>query len=205
MGTHEEWMRRMERDEKLESETVFCRVCGTSLGHVTDYADDDGWISPNVGENALCKACQWDEDHPDEDEVPTDLLSGWDDDGLDVELRPRLGDEEEEDDDTTEQGVAFLRAIERELVGLAAPTVGALPGCSECGLDDVTDTDDPRVDAAFEGSFSWRACDSCGSTLGGDRYPAHTEFDCKPVHLNICVDCLQYHANGTVPDEWANR
>ena len=30
-----------------------------------------------------------------EEEVPTDLLSGWDDDGLDVELRPRLGDEEE--------------------------------------------------------------------------------------------------------------
>lgn len=27
-------------------------------------------------------------------------------------------------------------------------------------------------DEDFEGEFSWRQCDGCGSWLGGERYPA---------------------------------
>jgi hypothetical protein len=63
-------------------------------------------------------------------------------------------------------------------------------------------------DVIDEGSFSHCSCDSCGSGLGGTRYTAHGWTDKArelgfPVselcHLDICEDCLQYHANGELP------
>jgi hypothetical protein len=53
-----------------------------------------------------------------------------------------------------------------------------------------------RQDVLDEGSFSWRPCELCGSTLGGDRFIAHTG---RGDHLEICADCLVYLANGEVP------
>jgi len=54
-----------------------------------------------------------------------------------------------------------------------------------------------------DGGFSWAACDLCGSTLGGDRFAAHGFTpEGKLIHLDICMDCLQYLANGTIPEEW---
>lgn len=36
----------------------------------------------------------------------------------------------------------------------------------------------PNCSEECEGSFSWRDCEGCGSTLGGDRHPAVAwEFD----------------------------
>jgi|TARA_R100000093_G_C1890247_1_gene56737 hypothetical protein len=62
-----------------------------------------------------------------------------------------------------------------------------------------------------EGSFSWQECDSCGSTLGGDRHEAtaiHKKaFGSTPTMTNaiheisICTDCLMFHANGDEPDD----
>lgn len=55
-----------------------------------------------------------------------------------------------------------------------------------------------------ESYFSWHNCDSCGSSLGGDRHPAigrlkHGEL----IDLEICTDCLFYHAYGDIPEECA--
>ena len=60
-----------------------------------------------------------------------------------------------------------------------------------------------------EASFSWSQCDSCGSTLGGDRLPASgITHDAGPTgygeiyELSICIDCAMYHANGDEPETW---
>jgi hypothetical protein len=57
-----------------------------------------------------------------------------------------------------------------------------------------------------EGSFSWYSCDLCGSHIGGDRFPAHffEDDDHRKTlyHIEVCVDCLTYLANGDEPEEW---
>lgn len=55
---------------------------------------------------------------------------------------------------------------------------------------------------AEEGGFSHSSCDSCGSSLAGDRYPAHYWAGGELRHDTVCVDCLMFHANGDVPDRW---
>ena len=56
-----------------------------------------------------------------------------------------------------------------------------------------------------EGGFSRSSCDTCGSCLGGQRYAGHayiTLDDGRDVltHLDVCTDCLQYIANGELPE-----
>jgi hypothetical protein len=59
-----------------------------------------------------------------------------------------------------------------------------------------------------EASFSNRQCDSCGSTLAGDRSPATGWPIGEPfttdnlIELDICTDCVLFHANGEVPEDW---
>lgn len=95
---------------------------------------------------------------------------------------------------------------------------GVSPGCSECASDygyDGTDEFEAAYEAGEihdEGSFSWRECESCGSTLGGDRHDAHAIHneafgpDAKRPndvhHISICTDCLLFHANGDEPEIW---
>lgn len=96
---------------------------------------------------------------------------------------------------------AFTMAVRSYLEGIGSVSPGACPGCEQCGLEqDATQVD---ISAADEPNFSWHQCDSCGSSLGGDRYPAHgiTE-DGEIIHLDICVDCVMYHANGEEPERW---
>ena len=54
-----------------------------------------------------------------------------------------------------------------------------------------------------EGSFSWAQCDTCGSTLGGERYTGHcfAPQSMDVIHLDVCVDCLFFIANGDVPED----
>ena len=53
-----------------------------------------------------------------------------------------------------------------------------------------------------EGGLSWRPCETCGSTLGGNRFAAHGLTDKGDIiHYDICVDCLMYLANGDLPSE----
>jgi len=51
-----------------------------------------------------------------------------------------------------------------------------------------------------EGFFSWSPCDVCGSGLGGNRYAGHMLVDGKLCHIDVCVDCVMYIANGDLPE-----
>ena len=103
---------------------------------------------------------------------------------------------------------AFTEAIEHSLDGLEHASTGLAPQCPDCQSDYGMS---PRMfytavisDTVFdEGSFSSDFCDCCGSSLGGSRYAAHA-FDKsgRLYHLEICVDCLMYIANGDEPDDW---
>lgn len=54
----------------------------------------------------------------------------------------------------------------------------------------------------WETEFSWSACDACGSTLGGDRTPAHgLDTNGAVLHMHVCVDCVEYLANGDLPED----
>lgn len=116
---------------------------------------------------------------------------------------------------------AFTEAVERNLKGVHFFSVGACPGCEECGLeapgadgDQWFGQEHERRRAAVEEGFfvNSASCDSCGSTLGGQRYPAHgviaeTMWEAqKPgreiTHFDVCVDCVLYHANGEEPETW---
>ncbi|MFW6083743.1 MAG: hypothetical protein ACODAA_00845 [Gemmatimonadota bacterium] len=103
----------------------------------------------------------------------------------------------------------FTDAVGRYCDGLrVAP--GAAPGCDRClDLPEGASAEEPGddwCDLASEPSFSWSSCDSCGSTLGGDRYPAHgIDDEGRVYHLDICTDCVMFHANGDEPDPEAWR
>jgi len=68
---------------------------------------------------------------------------------VDLEVRAEIKNQE------------FESAIALHLEDIEAFSVGSNPECEGC--DEHSD----------EGHFSWQHCDSCGSRLGGDRYPAH--------------------------------
>ena len=108
---------------------------------------------------------------------------------------------EPHDHQITEQGREFLAAVEYNLKGIEGFSVGACKGCDGCELGD--DPTDDEYEAANEGSsFSRASCDSCGSSLGGSRDPAHFIHEGEIVHCGVCVDCLLFHANGDVPEVW---
>jgi hypothetical protein len=82
------------------------------------------------------------------------------------------------------------------------------PGCAGPKCEFATDEPDPE-NHQCEPSFSWCQCDSCRSTLGGDRHPAFFIPDAwpkdrslEPFEIDICTDCVMYWANGDEPDEW---
>ena len=103
----------------------------------------------------------------------------------------------------------FTAAIERNWRDyLIFP--GASPNCRRCG--DIGKDDEEAIQLANEGSFSWSACGSCNSGLGGDRYASHAihkqafgpdaQRPGDVHHIEICVDCLMFHANGDEPENW---
>lgn len=96
----------------------------------------------------------------------------------------------------------YQAAVQRGLAGLKFVSTGACPGCVDCGLSDEP-TDQER-ELAEEPSFSWSACDCCGSRLGGDRHPAHgflTQDGADHLsHMRVCSDCLYYINYGQLDD-----
>jgi len=60
-----------------------------------------------------------------------------------------------------------------------------------------------REDEDSEGEFSWRACECCGSRLGGTRYNV-VGYDHKREEIvgpwSICTDCLFYNEYGHIGD-----
>ena len=115
-----------------------------------------------------------------------------------------------------QQQAAFLKAIEENTAGMDLVSPGLSCLCPDCrrAYDYDTIAGFERAiqsqAAIDEGSFSHAACDTCGSKLGGNRYAAHayimldgkSDLDVGPYHFDICVDCLQYFANGTLPASW---
>lgn len=76
------------------------------------------------------------------------------------------------------------------------PSSGYCPGCEDCP--------EPQYDgdcAFLEPSFSWRACEVCGSRLGGDRLPIHAvDENGDIVHFDACMDCIYYLEYGQLDD-----
>lgn len=96
---------------------------------------------------------------------------------------------------------AFTKAVENGLTGLEHVSVGYMSyeKCGDCPIGG------DESDCGDEGHFSWSACDCCGSSLGGTRYAAHgLDSEGNIVHLDVCVDCLQFIANGEEPENWQN-
>ena len=112
----------------------------------------------------------------------------------------------------TKQQAAYVSQVKHTLQGLEHTAPGLCPGCDECGLEGVVSMDDLRYQEAcdYEGEgFSRSSCDSCGTCEGGSRHAAHawptgadrTATPATYVHLDICSDCLLFHANGDLPEE----
>jgi hypothetical protein len=106
----------------------------------------------------------------------------------------------------------FLKAYQNGTAGMEFLSPGFCCACEEC-RDNAGFCCEHSARAAQEkdgggldeGHFSWHSCDTCGSTLGGDRYAAHgRDKDGAIVHLSICSDCLMYMANGDEPEQWEN-
>lgn len=103
----------------------------------------------------------------------------------------------------------FTDAIEHNWPGHTI-ACGAAACCDIClsafGLDEERDLDkaQEQMYEQDEGHFSWEECDSCGSRLGGNRHYAHAlPYDTDEiVHIEICTDCLMFHANGDEPEDW---
>lgn len=111
--------------------------------------------------------------------------------------------------------VEYRAAVARPLEGLTHASSGACQGCAdcldppecaECGHEYGPEEDWPEswYDSANEPHFSWSACELCGSSLGGDRYPAHA-YDTREgrdliVHFDVCVDCMYYLEYGCLDD-----
>lgn len=81
-----------------------------------------------------------------------------------------------------------------------------LPGepetiCPRCnGIGEIDSTERER-ELAEEPGFSWSECDACGSTLGGDRHPAHgRDKDNAILHLSVCSDCVYFLNYGQLDD-----
>ena len=116
-------------------------------------------------------------------------------------------------EETTEQK-AFCEAIAQNTKGIDDLSTGWSAICPECyepyGLcceHAAKAHQEEHPDIGSEGHFSWHRCDCCGSTFGGDRHPAHgwMENHQELVHLEVCVDCLMFIANGDSPEKWTQH
>lgn len=98
----------------------------------------------------------------------------------------------------------YRKEVERRMEGIHRTSTGACPGCSDCGLEEGAD--ERAVESSGESHFSWSACDACGGTQGGSRYPAHGfSAEHGRLHLNVCTDCVYYLNYGRLDDETMDK
>lgn len=100
---------------------------------------------------------------------------------------------------------AYTEAVQHYLSGLETVSPTECPGCEACyGWCNTPEepTEEQRA-VAEEPSFSCQPCDACGSSPG-DRHPAHgiDQASGDVLHLDICIDCVLYLANGDEPESW---
>lgn len=108
----------------------------------------------------------------------------------------------------------FSEAVERGLAGMTGISSGTCPGCAECmEIDGHSDEQEHKLAwntsdlPSASGSFSWRPCGVCGTTLGGDRNVWHwiDERDAsREIHHehDMCDDCALFLASGEEPEHW---
>lgn len=95
----------------------------------------------------------------------------------------------------------YEAAYARGLDGFNDASSGGCVGCQECCEEYGYDHDTEELLVTPEPYFSKSACDLCGSTLGGNREPAHAlNADNEIVHLDVCVDCVYYSEYGRLDD-----
>ena len=102
----------------------------------------------------------------------------------------------------------FTNDVARGTEGLTNLSSGHCPGCETCRKDlDYQTMEDLALayehdEIVEEPSFSWYPCDCCGTAQAGDRYAAHgLDHNREVIHLEVCVDCVLYLANGQEPEE----
>ena len=94
----------------------------------------------------------------------------------------------------------FIQAVDHYCKGLTV-SPGASSKCDDCTFG--MDPENFDEEGADDGNFSRSDCDSCGSVLAGQRYPSHGITQSGDIiHLDICPDCIVYHANGDLPEDW---
>jgi hypothetical protein len=75
------------------------------------------------------------------------------------------------------------------LDGVENLSTGGNDSCDTCGVD----SEGGGYFIAGDLPFSWSDCDSCGSTVAGQRYPAHGHIfwmdSAQLCHFDICEDC----------------
>ena len=100
---------------------------------------------------------------------------------------------------TAEKYMRYERRLLASTGRLTFVSTGPAGTCPDCNPDGV-DVDEFH-ERDHEPFFSWRPCEVCGSSLGGDREPVHG-FDDRGrlVHLTACVDCVYYLEYGRLDD-----
>lgn len=106
----------------------------------------------------------------------------------------------------------YTKAVEQCMDGLTHESVGVCPDCETCAEDfgfccvHALNAEIESGEVVDDGGFSQSDCDTCGSSLYGARYSAHAVLDSSKdrevIHLSVCVDCMQYIANGDKPESW---
>ena len=109
----------------------------------------------------------------------------------------------------------FVEAFERGTSGKRGVSTGECPGCVRCAEQhDMSLAEHERAwragEVDSEGSFSWRPCGICGTTLGGNRHVWHWirggDESGKGGEIehedDMCTDCMLFSANGDEPESW---
>ncbi len=107
-------------------------------------------------------------------------------------------------------GKAYIDAFNRRTSDLQFLSCGICSKCSDC--QSTFDAGELTLERLIqdgltdEGGYSRSGCDCCGSSLYQMLYAGHAYVDLggKQVltHLDLCVDCMLYIANGQLPERW---
>jgi hypothetical protein len=107
----------------------------------------------------------------------------------DLDYEPTEDDVSDDYDDDDDDGVDdFVEAV-----GDTDVSPGYSNTCEDCA--NTFETPNEYEEGVFRNHMD---CDSCGTTLGGNVVPAHNQEG----HHEICLDCVQYHANAELPESW---
>lgn len=103
--------------------------------------------------------------------------------------------------------MTWLDDFNAKTEGISHISTGSqLRDCRQCMASDFDierlerESDDGET-LPTEPYFSWSPCDTCGSTLGGNREDSHGIYDGALIHLACCTDCVVYIANSELPTE----